>query len=219
METTSLALITRPAASLGKPTQKDRNIWLLKKRGRSDDELATLFGVGIDKIRQAYDRWDLHVSKYDNIELDRALVEVGMEMLPQVKKSIAGALTATKLETVTKGKKVIQRRVADRATQLKAVATYRDLMEVTRPKGVGVQVNTQINNPGGDKPSSTPKGFDFESRLRMIRADKGLSNDDAVQDGEFEDVDPDESLSNELAEIGIEIDDEEDEDEDEENEE
>jgi hypothetical protein len=123
-------------------------------------------------------------------------------------------MTAMKSETVHRGKKVISTRVIDHHTRIKTLDSFKSLLEAVRPKGVGVQVNTQINNPA-NQPAAVPRGFDFESRLRMIRKEKGLTDDEGMIDGEFDEVDDQESLANEMAEIGIELPDEDEDDEDE----
>jgi hypothetical protein len=212
---TALALISRPTASLGKPTRKDRDIWLMKKRGWADGELATRFGIGVDKVRLAIDRWDLYRASFANEEIDLSINQMATALLPKAQKVLEDGMKATKTEErYSKGKRVITRMVADHATRIKTLDSFKNLLEAVRPKGVGVQVNTQINNPAKDQAPAVPKGFDFESRLRMIRAEKGLSNDDAIEDADFEDDDGTNALSDELAEIGIEIPEEEDEGDD-----
>lgn len=208
---TALALITRPTASLGKPTRKDRDIWLMKKRGWSDADLATRFKVGIDKVRLAIDRWELYRASFANDEIDLEINQMATRILPQAEKVFKEGMKATKTQVVHKGKKVISTRVADHSTRIKTLDSFRSLLEAVRPKGVGVQVNTQINNQGKEASTAAPKGFDFESRLRMIRADKGLSNEESVQDGEYSDEESGDVLADELSEIGIELPDDEDE--------
>ncbi len=209
-----LALISRSPVSLGKPQKKDRDLWLMKKRGWSDDELATRFGVSIDKVRQAVDRWELHRSGFANEEIDMAINQMAVSLLPKAQKVLEQGMLAQKTQTVHKGKKVITTRVIDHSTRLKTLDSFKSLLEAVRPKGVGVQVNTQINNPS-NQPAPTPRGFDFESRLRLIRQEKGLTNDEGTLDGEVVEVDEQESLANEMSEIGIELPDDEDDDEEE----
>jgi hypothetical protein len=212
---TALALISRPTASLGKPTRKDRDIWLMKKRGWSDDQLATSFHVSVDKIRLAIDRWDLYRASFANEEIDLSINQMATALLPKAQKVLEDGMKATKTEERwVRGKRVIVSKVVDHTTRLKSFESFKNLIEAVRPKGVGVQVNTQINNPAKDQAPAVPKGFDFESRLRMIRAEKGLSNDDTVEDADFEDGDESDVLSDELAEIGIEIPEEDEDDED-----
>lgn len=216
-ESTALALLSRSPVSLGKPTKKDRDLWLMKKRGWSDDELATRFKVSIDAVRKSIDRWELHRASFANEEIDMAINQMAVAILPKAQKVLADGMTAMKTEITTKGQKVIRTRVIDHHVRIKTLDSFKSLLEAVRPKGVGVQVNTQINNPA-NQPATTPKGFDFESRLRMIRQEKGLTNDEGTLDGEFDEVDDRDSLNNEMAEIGIELppeDDEEDDDEDE----
>lgn len=216
-----LALLTRSPVSLGKPTKKDRDLWLMKKiRGWSDDQLAAHFHMGVEKVRQAVDRWDLNRASYANEEIDMAINQMAVSILPKAQKVFEQGLTAQKSEVFYKGKKAISRKVADHHTRIKTLDSFRSLLEAVRPKGVGVQVNTQINNPANQSPV-VPKGFDFESRLRLIRQEKGLTNDEGTQEGEFEEVDDRDSLAGEMAEIGIELppeDDEEDDDEEEDDE-
>ncbi len=214
MSTSALALITRSPVSLGKPQKKDRDLWLMKKRGWSDDQLATTFNVSIESVRKATDRWELHRCSFANDEIDMSINQMAAALLPKAQKVLADGMSAMKTETTHRGKKVISTRVIDHHTRIKTLDSFKSLLEAVRPKGVGVQVNTQINNPA-NQPAPVPKGYDFESRLRMIRQEKGLTNDEGTLDGEFDEVDPDESLANEMAEIGIELPDEDDDGEDE----
>lgn len=209
-----LALLSRSPVSLGKPTKKDRDLWLMKKRGWSDDDLGTRFGMKIDAVRKAVDRWELHRASFANEEIDMAINQMAVSILPKAQRVLEQGMTAQKSEVFYKGKKAITRKVADHHTRIKTLDSFKSLLEAVRPKGVGVQVNTQINNPANQQPEA-PRGFDFESRLRLIRQEKGLTNDEGTQEGEYDEVDDRESLAGEMAEIGIELPPEDDEEEDE----
>jgi len=103
--------------------------------------------------------------------------------------------------------------MADHSTRLAAVSMVKEFIETGRPKGGGIQINTQVNNPGGGPtPTVISKGFDFESHLREIREKKGLGNEVAIIDAKF-DEDEDGGLAAELSEIGVELDEDEDEEE------
>ena len=213
-ESTALALLSRSPVSLGKPQKKDRDLWLMKKaRGWSDDQLATRFNISIDKVRQAIDRWELYRACHTNEEFDMEVNRMAFGLLPKAQKVMEQGMTAMKTETVHRGKKVISTRVIDHHTRIKTLDSFKALLEAVRPKGVGVQVNTQINNPSGNTAPTTSRAYDFESRLRIARKEKGLTNDEGTQEGDFEDVNPEESLANEMAEIGIELPDEDDDEE------
>jgi hypothetical protein len=214
-DSTALALLSRSPVSLGKPQKKDRDLWLMKKRGWSDDQLATRFNVSIDAVRKAVDRWELHRASFANDEIDIAINQMAVSLLPKAQRVLEQGMMAQKTQTVHKGKKVISTRVIDHSTRIKTLDSFKSLLEAVRPKGVGVQVNTQINNPA-NTPAAVPKGYDFESRLRLIRQEKGLTNDEGTLDADYEDSDPESALSDELAEIGIELPDDDEDDDDEE---
>lgn len=205
---TALSLLTRPVEKLTKPSKKDREWYLLSRRGWSEDMLASRDKKSPTTIKAGIMRYQLWRDSMAVDEQDLAIAEMTSRLMPKVEKVLTEAMTATHSTNVGRGNKVIMRKGADYATRIKAVETVKSLIETGRPKGGGIQINTQVNNPGGKGDGQAPGGtggFDFESHLRDIRAKKGLGNDESVIDAEFETAE-DGGLSAELAEIGVEID-------------
>lgn len=100
------------------------------------------------------------------------------------------------------------RLVDDHATQLKAVDTMKNFAELARPKVPAVQVNTQFNNAGGGGQPGVPQAGSFESWLRNRRAEQGLDNGEDYIEGEGA-LNKVQSAEDELADIGLDIEDEE----------
>lgn len=216
-DTTALALLSKPPAKLSKaPQRRDKDFWLMRKRGWTDEQLAVRFNCKPETVKACVDRYELWRANFANDEVDLEVNQMLMRVLPKAEKVLKDGMAATKVEINTRGKKVISKRVADHHVRFKAVEMAQSFMEATKPKGIGVQVNTQVNNPGGQQGGpQAPQGFDFESRVRQLREKRGLSNNDDFVDGEYEDVVPS-TVAEELADIGIDLDDDEDEEDGEE---
>jgi hypothetical protein len=220
---TTLALIqaapmAREARSK-KPTKRDKEIYLLYRSGVSTETLAVRYGVKEPAIKSAIERWVLERDSYNIEEQNLELAKMTSRLAPRSEKVLADAMKAEHTVNVGRGQKVIMKKVADHATRIKAVETWKSIQEMARPKGGGITVNTQVNNgkDGAGAPTST-RGFDFEARLRDIRERKGLKNDESVIEAEFEDGEETDALADELAEMGIELETDDDDDQDDEDE-
>ena len=210
--TTALALLEEKPTSVRKPTKRDKDIYLLSRRGWSDDQLAVRYGLKVTTVKEARDRYLLFKDTLSVDEQDLALSQMTERLMPKVEKVLTDAMKAEHSINVGRGREVIMKKVADHATRLKGAEMVKSFVEVTRPKGGGITVNTQVNNGRGEAggANTSSKGFDFEARLRDIRERKGLANEvDDVVDAEFVDEETDE-LADELAEMGIELDEDED---------
>ena len=210
--TTALALLEEKPTSVRKPNVRDKNIWILASKGWSDDQLAVRFKISVVAVQEAKVRWMLYAASLNPESQDLAISEMFGRLLPKTEKVMTEAMKAEHLINVGRGREVIMKKVADHATRLKSVEMVKTIIEVTRPKGGGITVNTQVNNGRGEAggANTSSKGFDFEARLRDIRERKGLANEaDDVVDAEFVDEETDE-LADELAEMGIELDEDED---------
>lgn len=215
---TALAIIQAAPMSRearnAKPSKKDKERYLLSRRGWSMESLAARENVKEHVIKQSIDKYQLYRDSLAVDEQDLAISEMTSRLMPKAESVLSEAMKATHSINVGKGDRVIMRKVADHATRMEAVKTVKSFIETGRPKGGGIQVNTQINNPGAVQAvAGAAKGFDFESHLRDIRAAKGLGNEMVTIDGSL-DEDEDGGLSAELDEIGIELDEDEDDVED-----
>jgi hypothetical protein len=210
---TSLALLESPPGFITRTTKRERELWLMRKKGWTDDQLAARFHMKETDVKAAIGRHELWRAQFDNAEVDLEVNRMIIgKVLPEMGKVLLDGMKATTMENVGLGKKVIMRKVADHATRLKSVEMAKTIMDTTRPRGGGIQFNQQINASGGQQDgAASGRGFDYETRLRQIRESKGIANDAGIPDAEYEDVD-DDKLADELGEIGIEIPDEDDED-------
>lgn len=102
--------------------------------------------------------------------------------------------------------------VADIAMRLKTVETMKSLQEISQPRAPVIQNNAQFNNnfPGGG--SSAP-GMSFEARLRIARERRGMVNDEAANVIDAEEADIDQTLDEEMEDMGIDLNENEGEDE------
>lgn len=210
---TSLALLESPPGFITKTTKRERELWLGKKKGWTDDQLAVRFKMTELAVKAAIGRHELWRAQFDNAEVDLEVNRLIIgKVLPGMGKVLLDGMKATTTENVGRGKNVIMRKVADHATRLKSVEMAINLRATTQPKGVGLQLNQQFNNGTPQDSAQSSRGFDYETRLRQIRESKGISNDAGIPDAEFEDVEQG-GIAEELAKIGIEIPDEEDDEE------
>jgi hypothetical protein len=212
-DTAALALFEGKGTKIVKPTTRDRNFYLLSRRGWSTAELAVRFSTKEPNVKAAIERYQIYRDSLANDEQDLALAEMVQRAMPKVEKVLTEAMKADRQVNVGRGQQVIMRKIADHSTRLAAVSMVKEFIETGRPKGGGIQINTQVNNPGGGPtPTVISKGFDFESHLREIREKKGLGNEVAIIDAKF-DEDEDGGLAAELSEIGVELDEDEDDEE------
>lgn len=215
MSTSTALALLKPDREMKKPTKRDQMIWLAWKRGQTAETIAAHNHMKEPQVRAAIDRWQLFADVHSNEQVDLKYNQMFEEIIPMQKKVLLDAMKADHVVNVGRGKQVIMRKMADHTTRLESLKTAKALMEISRPKGGGININTQVNNDrGGVAAANAPRGFDFEARLRDIRASKGIEDAGAVIDAEFEDEEKDE-LADELAEMGIELEPDEDEDEDE----
>lgn len=211
---TALVMMTSKPERTAKPSKKDKERYLLSRRGWTTEQLASRENVKETVIKDSIARYQLYRDSLAIDEQDLHIAEMTSRLMPGAEKVLAGAMKAERVMIVTKGGKSTTKKVVDHDTRIKAVETVKSFMETVRPKGGGININTQVNNgnQGGGAPTAT-RGFDFEARLRNIREKKGLVNDEVIPDAEFEDVQS--TAAEELADIGIDIDEDEDDDEEE----
>lgn len=207
---TALVMMTSKPERTAKPSKKDRDRYLLSMRGWTAEQLAARENVKEPVIKDSIMRYQLYRDSLNIDAQDLSIAEMTQRLMPGAEKVLAGAMQAKR--TIYSGKRA--RQVVDHDTRIRGVETLKSFMEAVRPKGGGININTQVNNgnQGGGAPTAT-RGFDFEARLRNIREKKGLVNDEVIPDAEFEDVQS--TAAEELADIGIDIDEDEDGDEEE----
>lgn len=207
-------LLAAPGSITKKPSKRDRDFFLMSRRGWSPEDIAVRNNTSVPVVKAALDRYALYRDSLANEEIDLDLNAMAARLIPKAEKVLTGAMGATVSKTFTKGKKTFTRAVPDHGTRLKAIETMRSMVEAARPKGGGIQINTQVNNGKNGEPARVVK-FDFESRVRMARESKGLANDDAPITAEYED-EMTQNIDESEEEFGDDEDDEEDEDEDDE---
>jgi hypothetical protein len=128
--------------------------------------------------------------------------EIALDLLEDSRDVLRGALKADKVIHVFKNGKV--KKEADHLMRLKAHDRVRLLLETTRPKVPGIQLNQQINNnQNGDHVA--PDGMSFEARLRRIREKRGLKDEADIIEMEVDDNE-EQSVEDELGDIGIDLD-------------
>lgn len=176
--------------------------------------------MSVIAVGKAIQRMNDHKVLHSEEAVNLAINEMVLKRVENVDKVIMSAMGAKVVGSEKRGRVGKERWTVtsrpDHATQLKAVDTIKSFIETIRPKGGGVNIALQQNNNAGESAGISPaKSFDFEARLRTIRERKGLASESSeFVDAEYEDGSTDE-LADELAEIGIELDEEEGEGDDE----
>jgi len=178
------------------------------------DEIATRQNMSLVQVGNAIQRMEDHSALNSQDMVDLALNEAVLKSMSGVDKVLAGGMKAVIEGSERRGKvgeeKWVKTSRPDHATRIKTLETIKGFVESTRPKGGGVNIALQQNNAGGGGGDIRPQGHSFEERLRKIREAKGLTNNDVVVEAEF--MDPP-TLADELADIGIDLEDEDDDDE------
>lgn len=199
-------MMTSKPERVAKPSKKDKERYLLSRRGWTTEQLAARENVREPAIKDSIARYQLYRDSLAIDEQDLHIAEMTSRLMPGAEKVLAGAMTAKR--TIYTGKKA--RQVIDHDTRIRGVETLKSFMEAVRPKGGGISINTQVNNGRGENGNGSGRisGFDFESRLRKIRAEEGLSNDDErITDADYEDADSGRGLSDqEKEDIGMDPD-------------
>lgn len=156
-----------------------------------------------------------YMASVSNEEVDFAINQVVLQQITGVGKVIQKAMGAERRIERKVGKKkngedkyrVVK--LPDHDTRLKAVETLKTFADLTRPKGGGITLNanTQVNNGMASSSGEVIRGRSFEDIVRRKRhADK--PEEDDIIDAEEGEV---QSVEDELADIGIDLEDEDDE--------
>lgn len=197
------------------PSRSDRICWNAYKRERkSFEQIATEQNMSLAAVGNAIQRMDEYRCLVSEDEVNLAINEIALAGMKKVGSVITKAMDAKIVtrERVGENKsgnakyKTFSR--PDHATHLKAVETFKALIESTRPKGGGVNIALQQNNGGGGGGGDIrPQGHSFEERLRRAREQRGLKDEVGIVDAEEIEAS---TLADELGDIGIDLEDEED---------
>lgn len=163
----------------------------------SAEDIAARTNTTVAAVEKSIAAVEEYQAAQSNEMVDLAVNAVVLDAIPKVAKVFTGGMEAKKLDQA--GNKV-----PDHMIRLKTVETMKNFAELARPRVPGVQVNTQVNNHPGDG-SGGPGGSSFEARLRRIREQKGLDNGEGVDYEDAEVVNEEQSVEDELADIGLDI--------------
>lgn len=180
----------------------------LYRKGVSVEEIATQTGCNLVQVQDSLQRYEMARAEVSNEEVDMAINQTVLKSMAATEKVFSEALRAKHVNiTFDKNNKKIKETRPDHATRLKAVDTIKNLMDSVRPKGGGIIVNanTQVNNGGGQSGYEGGRGLSFEDRIRRRR--KQREDEGEILEAEISEV---QSVEDELADIGIDLDDEDD---------
>ena len=156
--------------------EAERELWLGKKKGWTDDQLAVGFKMTELAVKAAIGRHELWRAQFDNAEVD---FEVNRLIIGQSPPTSGQSPHRRNEGDDNRECRARQKRHhaqgGHHATRLKSVEMMKTLMDTTRPRGGGIQFNQQINAAGGQQDGAVSgRGFDYETRLRQIRESKGF---------------------------------------------
>lgn len=159
---------------LAKPTPQDERRWTLAMTGRGAEEIAIAEGVAPETVERSLILMRAYRYRNSNDVVQLRLNETVLAQMPAVGRTLTAGLKAKKIIPLGMGK---SKTVPDHAIQLKTVETIKGLHELAQPKVPLVQNNTQLNFPGqGQSGGQVAAGLSFESRVRMLRERRGLTN-------------------------------------------
>jgi len=187
------------------PGATDRRRWFLHvAKGLTIEEIADRESVGVARVQDSIDRCKEYRYRFSNENVALRVNEIVIGQMESINTVFSEGLKAKKYLPLPKGR---YKTVPDHQSRLDTVKTIKSLQEVAQPKVPLVQNNTQFNNNTGGM--GFAPGMSFESRLRLVRQKKGLSNleDEVIEDAEL--ADTDQTLDEELEEQGISLEDDE----------
>ena len=174
------------------PTKQDRIRWhLFREKRQSFEEIAEVQGVAISTVEASVDRVEAYRALTSNAEISAELNSMVMDLAPDAKTALKGALKAEHVirKTNEEGCSEVISRSPDDKTRLAAFSVFQKLADRQLPKGGGVNIAVQ-QNAGGQAPvNDGVKHLSFEELLRQRRALKGMTNDENVEDAEYENID------------------------------
>lgn len=162
-----MATATRSTMRLTPPSLKDRQRWYLWRSDKTVEEIAAREHAAIKEVQKSIDKVESYRYLGSIEEVDARYNHAALELVDEQVSVIRRAMKAKTVRTnpVTGQDKTID----DHATQLAAAKEAREMAGVTRAKSGPAIVNNlmQQNNGVGQRVNG---GLDFESRLRMLRA-------------------------------------------------
>ena len=161
---------------------------MFREKRQSFEEIAELQRVDIATVEASVDRVEAYRALTSNAEISAELNSMVMDLAPDAKSALRGALKAEHVirKTTPEGATVEVSRSPDDKTRLAAFTVFQKLADRQLPKGGGVNIAVQQN---AGTAVGTDKHVSFEELLRQQRELKGLSNGDAIQEAEYEDID------------------------------
>lgn len=158
---------------LAKPSPQDERRWTLAMTGSGAEEIAMAEGVAPETVERSLTLMRAYRYRNSNDVVQLRLNETVLAQMPAVGRTLTAGLKAKKIIPLGMGK---SKTVPDHAIQLKTVETIKGLHELAQPKVPLVQQNTQMNFGGQPSPGQVAAGLSFESRVRMLRERRGLTN-------------------------------------------
>ena len=191
-QASTTALAVRGESQIKKPTGRDRVVWSLYHQRISIEEIAERYHTDVMKVQASLNRMEAWRALNSGDEVATALNEMVLKQIPDLHKSLTGALRAKRVITSTSletGETDIVDRVPDHVTQMAAVEMVRKIADRNIPKSGGININNLQQNNAGGGGESPARGRGFEALLRKAREEAGLTNADNVEDAEYVDAD------------------------------
>jgi hypothetical protein len=149
--------------------------YLKAKAGLDPKEIAHSEHVSIATVKDSIQRIEAYENQNSEGQLQLAVRDLVISVVPQAKDTIQGLLTATELVEAKNLKTGLQEhiRVEDKVTRLEAGRLVKDLIIGLQPKGPGVAV--QVNN--NNQPSvNIGSAETTEERMKRLRAQAQAHN-------------------------------------------
>lgn len=147
------------------------------KAGVSDEEIANRLDIPADKVRESIQRFESVRASVNNEVIDMAVNTEALVALEGVGDDLREARQALRFTGAydLSGQPIYDR---DHTLMLDSISALGSLVEKTRPKGGGVQINTAIQNNGGGNGSNGNggQGRSFEAMLREAKAQRALTD-------------------------------------------
>lgn len=176
----------------------------MRKGGVSDEEIAARLDLKVDAVCEAIQRFESIRASVNNEIVDMAVNVEALVALEGVGDDLREARNGLRFTGAydQEGSPIFER---DYSLMLESISGLGALVEKTRPKGGGVQINTAIqNNGGGNGNGNGGQGRSFEAMLREAKAQRALTEGDGggaavavaeadpdIQDAEFDEDEDD----------------------------
>lgn len=163
----SRAINPRYTKSLTDPRHMLR--FLKSEAGVTPAEIAKAEGVSQETVRRSIKDMEEYRLLNTTGEVDFAVRDAVRQLMPTVRDTMHGLLTATEIVEVTDKKSGTKKEVLmpDKTTRLEAVKVAKSLVEVLTPKGP--QVAVQLTNNNANVQATNTAAETTEERLRRLR--------------------------------------------------